>query len=137
MRACALEVGSTQGVSSMAATADPDSLAEDTLVPPEAEEAELVSVPLLGRRTIVTHQRILFTLLGVPSGPSVGGPPVPPETQFPLVVCEAKVDHSGLATCKGTGTIGALLSILTLGAYASFPRVFTWGWVKLPVIVTG
>ncbi len=40
---------------------DPDSVAEDPLV----DEADLVSVPLLGRRTIVTHQRILFTLLAL------------------------------------------------------------------------
>jgi twitching motility protein PilJ len=31
----------------------------------EPGEAELISVPLLGRRSIVTHQRILFTLLSM------------------------------------------------------------------------
>ncbi len=46
--------------------ADPDSVADDSVVPLEpAHEAELISVPLLGRRTIVTHQRVLFTLLGL------------------------------------------------------------------------
>jgi twitching motility protein PilJ len=30
-----------------------------------ADKAELISVPLLGRRTIVTHQRVLFTLLAL------------------------------------------------------------------------
>lgn len=62
-----LEVGSTQGVSSMATgTADPDSVSEDTIAGLDGiEQAELVSVPLLGRRTIVTHQRILFTLLAL------------------------------------------------------------------------
>jgi twitching motility protein PilJ len=46
--------------------ADPDSVADDSIAPPEAvEQAELISVPLLGRRTVVTHQRILFTLLAV------------------------------------------------------------------------
>ncbi|RYG11674.1 MAG: methyl-accepting chemotaxis protein [Burkholderiales bacterium] len=30
-----------------------------------SNEAELISVPLLGRRTIVTHQRVLFTLLAL------------------------------------------------------------------------
>src|SRR5688572_30154303 len=46
---------------------DPDSVAEeDSSAPLESiEEAELISVPLLGRRTIVTHQRILFTLLAL------------------------------------------------------------------------
>ncbi|NPC58915.1 methyl-accepting chemotaxis protein [Caenimonas soli] len=47
--------------------ADPDSVAEDDSIAPleTAEEAELISVPLLGRRTTVTHQRILFTLLAL------------------------------------------------------------------------
>jgi twitching motility protein PilJ len=46
---------------------DPDSVAQDdSLVQMDvADEAELVSVPLLGRRTIVTHQRVLFTLLAL------------------------------------------------------------------------
>ena len=37
--------------------------AEDEMMIPEVDESELVSVPLLGRRTIVQHQRILFILL--------------------------------------------------------------------------
>ena len=47
--------------------AEPDSIAQDdSLAPMDAiDEADLVSVPLLGRRTIVTHQRILFTLLAL------------------------------------------------------------------------
>src|SRR5438105_3941434 len=45
--------------------ADPDSV-DDSIAPMEAiNEAELISVPLLGRRSIVTHQRILFTLLAL------------------------------------------------------------------------
>jgi twitching motility protein PilJ len=46
---------------------EPDSVAQDDSVVPmdAADEAELVSVPLLGRRTIVTHQRVLFTLLAL------------------------------------------------------------------------
>ncbi|MRD48331.1 methyl-accepting chemotaxis protein [Caenimonas koreensis] len=46
--------------------ADPDSANEDSLSPMESvDDADLISVPLLGRRSIVTHQRILFTLLAV------------------------------------------------------------------------
>ena len=46
--------------------ADPDSIVDDSLAPMDAvDEADLISVPLLGRRSIVTHQRILFTLLAV------------------------------------------------------------------------
>ncbi len=50
-----------------AAAADPDSVAQDeTVVAPEAiGEPDLVSVPFLGRRSIVTHQRVLFTLLAL------------------------------------------------------------------------
>jgi len=37
---------------------------DDSVAPLDSiEEAELIAVPLLGRRTIITHQRILFTLL--------------------------------------------------------------------------
>ncbi|MES2784212.1 MAG: methyl-accepting chemotaxis protein [Pseudomonadota bacterium] len=50
----------------VAAPADPDSVTDESLAPMETvDEAELISVPLLGRRTIVTHQRILFTLLAL------------------------------------------------------------------------
>jgi twitching motility protein PilJ len=46
---------------------DPDSsVTDDSVAPLEGtSEAELISVPLLGRRSIVTHQRILFTLLAL------------------------------------------------------------------------
>ena len=37
--------------------------ADDEMMTPQVDESELVSVPLLGRRTIVQHQRILFILL--------------------------------------------------------------------------
>jgi twitching motility protein PilJ len=37
--------------------------ADDEMMVPQVDESELVSVPLLGRRTIVQHQRILFILL--------------------------------------------------------------------------
>ncbi|MDP3761585.1 MAG: methyl-accepting chemotaxis protein [Ramlibacter sp.] len=49
------------------AEADPDSVADDDSVAPldSIQEAELIAVPLLGRRTIITHQRILFTLLAL------------------------------------------------------------------------
>ncbi|HWP13177.1 MAG TPA: methyl-accepting chemotaxis protein [Ramlibacter sp.] len=37
---------------------------DDSIAPLEAAgQADLISVPLLGRRTVVTHQRVLFTLL--------------------------------------------------------------------------
>ncbi|RYF18612.1 MAG: methyl-accepting chemotaxis protein [Comamonadaceae bacterium] len=49
----ALEAGSTQ---------DPDTIGDDSITD-EVDAAERISVPLLGRRTTVTHQRILFTLL--------------------------------------------------------------------------
>jgi twitching motility protein PilJ len=39
---------------------------EDSIAPlEELDAAELISVPLLGRRSIVTHQRILFLLLAI------------------------------------------------------------------------
>ncbi|HET6829286.1 MAG TPA: methyl-accepting chemotaxis protein [Ramlibacter sp.] len=60
----ALEAGSTQGIRSMTdAAADPDSVTDDSLSPEAQPGAELIKVPLLGRRTVVTHQRVLFTFL--------------------------------------------------------------------------
>ena len=42
---------------------EPDSI-DDSVAPLEgSEEADLISVPLLGRRSVVIHQRVLFTLL--------------------------------------------------------------------------
>ncbi|HET8746244.1 MAG TPA: methyl-accepting chemotaxis protein [Ramlibacter sp.] len=52
----AIEAGST-------VNADPETL-EDSIIE-EVDEAELVSVPLLGRRSSTTHQRILFGALAV------------------------------------------------------------------------
>ncbi|MES3003184.1 MAG: methyl-accepting chemotaxis protein [Pseudomonadota bacterium] len=61
--------GAMNGSSNAAASAaaDADSVAQDDSVDAldSVQQAELVSVPLLGRRTIVTHQRILFILLAV------------------------------------------------------------------------
>ena len=64
----ALEAGAPDGAALMAANDDPSSMGpeDDSLAPGEvAQQAELIRVPLLGRRTIVTHQRILFTLLAI------------------------------------------------------------------------
>lgn len=56
-----IEAGSTQGEP----MGGPDS-EDDSIGGPDAvDEAELIAVPLLGRRSIVTHQRILFTLLAL------------------------------------------------------------------------
>ena len=53
-----IEAGSTQGVTSLGV----DSMDDDS-VTEEVDQAELITVPLLGRRTTATHQRILFVLL--------------------------------------------------------------------------
>jgi twitching motility protein PilJ len=58
-----IEAGSTQGIEPVAA--DPDSVDDSIDGIDEIDEAELISIPLLGRRSIVTHQRILFTLLAL------------------------------------------------------------------------
>src|SRR3954464_9718055 len=55
----AIEAGSTQN----------DTTIGDDSITEEVDEAELISVPLLGRRTAATHQRVLFVLL---SGALVG-----------------------------------------------------------------
>jgi twitching motility protein PilJ len=52
-----IEAGSTMG-------AGPDTGGDDSIVE-EVDEVELISVPLLGRRTTTTHQRTLFTLLAI------------------------------------------------------------------------
>jgi twitching motility protein PilJ len=61
----AMDAGSTQqGMAAMSEAPEPESI-DDESVSPELDEAEFISLPLLGRRTIVTHQRTLFTLLGL------------------------------------------------------------------------
>jgi twitching motility protein PilJ len=52
-----IEAGST-------VQAEPDTIDEESIVD-EVDEAELVSVPLLGRRSTATHQRVLFAALAV------------------------------------------------------------------------
>ncbi|MDF2465624.1 MAG: pilJ [Ramlibacter sp.] len=56
-----------EGIAIAMADEGPDTVAgEDSVVPLDSiQEAELIDVPLLGRRTIITHQRILFTLLAL------------------------------------------------------------------------
>ncbi|MDB5753424.1 MAG: chemotaxis protein [Ramlibacter sp.] len=54
-----IEAGSTQGVDPL----DPDSV--DSIEMDEVDEQELITVPFLGRRTAVTHQRILLTLVSL------------------------------------------------------------------------
>ncbi len=57
-----IEAGSTQG---LARGAIDDGL-DDSIDPiEEVDEAELISVPFLGRRSAATHQRTLFTLLAL------------------------------------------------------------------------
>jgi twitching motility protein PilJ len=53
-----IEAGSTVDAN------EPDTLADDSIVE-ETDEAELVAVPLLGRRTAAAHQRVLFGALAV------------------------------------------------------------------------
>ncbi len=50
----------------MMAQESEDSIDDESLHPGEGlEEADLISVPILGRRSVVIHQRILFTLLSI------------------------------------------------------------------------
>ncbi|HXD43133.1 MAG TPA: methyl-accepting chemotaxis protein [Ramlibacter sp.] len=55
------------GTAAVTAPADPDSVAQDDSVAAveAADEAELISVPVLGRRTVGMHQRVLFSLLAL------------------------------------------------------------------------
>src|SRR5438067_9888670 len=45
--------------------ADPDTIDDSIDPPPDSIEADLISVPGLGRRPVVVHQRILFALLAM------------------------------------------------------------------------
>jgi twitching motility protein PilJ len=57
-----IEAGSTQGTDRHA----PEREVDDSIDPAvEASDAERIALPLLGRRSTVTHQRTLFALLAV------------------------------------------------------------------------
>src|SRR6478736_4996649 len=58
-----IEAGSTQGIDR--SRVDPDSVDDSMDAIDQQDEAELISVPLLGRRTTAMHQRILFTMLSL------------------------------------------------------------------------
>lgn len=66
-----LSLGGTHGPASMAATIEAGSTQNDTTIgdedsiTEEVDEAELISVPFLGRKTAATHQRVLFVLLSL------------------------------------------------------------------------
>lgn len=74
--------------------------------------------------------RVAFTLLDhVPAFPYPAPKPY-------LNVCEAVADANGLATCKGSGFVGSMLSLLTNGAYATYydGPFSSDAWTKLPVV---
>ncbi len=54
---------------------------------------------------------VVFTLFG----PANSVPPGPAQKDPSIEVCRAVTDAEGLATCKGSGLLGSLLSILTGG----------------------
>lgn len=56
-----------------------------------------------------------------------------------LEVCTAVTDATGFATCKGKALLGAVLSILTGGAYANLYAGFfpTGAHTRLPVVAAG
>src|SRR5438105_144009 len=60
-------VSTTQAMDVLPAADDPSSMGpeDDSIAAEEGSAQELISVPLLGRRTIVTHQRLLFVLLAI------------------------------------------------------------------------
>ncbi|MBX3653141.1 MAG: type IV pili methyl-accepting chemotaxis transducer N-terminal domain-containing protein [Ramlibacter sp.] len=68
-----MATGAMSAVSMASADDKPDDsgqsrLADEPFEPTPVDDTELVSVPLLGRRTIVQHQRILFILLALALG---------------------------------------------------------------------
>ncbi|MDQ6522026.1 Ig-like domain-containing protein [Nocardioides sp. LHD-245] len=70
-----------------------------------------------------------FSLVNpLPAFPEPGGPA--------FRVCTAVTDTTGLASCKGSGALGAVLSLLLGGAYATEKQGFfnTDQWTKLPVL---
>ncbi|MCR1784522.1 Ig-like domain-containing protein [Nocardioides carbamazepini] len=77
-------------------------------------------------------------MVGVTVDFSLGNPfPAFPEPGGPAFrVCTAVSDQTGLASCKGSGALGAVLSLLLGGAYATEKQGFfnTDQWAKLPVL---
>lgn len=81
-------------------------------------------------------ESVYFTLLSPAVGAS-GHPQMSPFYIPPIPVCTAVSGQDGIASCKGAGTGGAILSILTLGAWANQPDFFNYYSVHEPVIVVG
>jgi hypothetical protein len=53
-----------------------------------------------------------------------------------LPMCQATTDADGFATCRGSGTLGALLSIVLGGSYATHwpTSYYGYDWAQAPVI---
>ncbi|MBO9521737.1 MAG: Ig-like domain repeat protein [Nocardioidaceae bacterium] len=78
---------------------------------------------------------VVFTLFG----PGNNVAPGPAQSDPSVVVCRAVTDASGFASCKGSGLLGSIVSILS-GAWAAWDdgTLRSIGHhTKLPVIVTG
>jgi twitching motility protein PilJ len=103
------------------AVADPDSIdAPDSLdVPDQAAEAELVNVPFLGRHAIVTHQRILFTVLGI-SLVALGGVAVYSVNQADKIAQQVRSTGDSLTQSQ---RLAKSVSQALVGSPQAFPEV--------------
>lgn len=65
--------------------------------------------------------------------------PTPWDPGEGVIVCDAATDASGYSTCKGRGTSGAVVSLLTGGSYATHQGYHEYGFDtdKAPVIAVG
>lgn len=86
--------------------------------------------------TPAAGQTILFTQKNVARGSS-GHPEMDPNYVYPVEVCQATVDATGYATCRGSAAAGSIVTLLTTPSYANHLTFPVYQSVKLPPISLG
>ncbi|HET6151731.1 MAG TPA: Ig-like domain-containing protein [Marmoricola sp.] len=85
--------------------------------------------PATGEEIDVTSRNV--------EAPASGHPQMSPGYVFPVDVCTAFVDESGLATCKGTALLSTIVTVLTTPVWANHPLFPLVESTKVPILTVG